>query len=334
MFRISAAAVVTLTLLAVGWFVMTRSGTTPAPGTSSAQAQDQFASNRPAATSPLPFDGKRAMTYLKQICDIGPRISGSEGMTQQIALLRKHFEALGGKIELQKFDALQRSQGQATPMTNLIVSWFPERRRRVLFCCHYDTRPFADEETDERRRNGRFISANDGGSGVAWLMELAHHMKDFKGEVGVDFVIFDGEEFVFDREDKYFFGSQHFAQAYRKRGEQGPRYVAGILLDMMGGKNPEFPVDQHSWQLAEGLVREVWQTAAELKCDLFVERMGRYAVEDDHIALNRIAGIPTIDIIDFSYKHWHRLSDTPEQCSADTLEQVARVLTVWAQRTR
>jgi hypothetical protein len=54
-------------------------------------------------------------------------------------------------------------------------------------------------------------------------------------------------------------------------------------------------------------------------------------VLDDHLALNR-AGIPAVDIIDFDYKHWHKLTDLPDQCSPETMTAVATVLTVWLQR--
>ena len=80
-------------------------------------------------------------------------------------------------------------------------------------------------------------------------------------------------------------------------------------------------------------MREVWGIAAELKCDAFQEKLSRFAVEDDHIALNR-GGIPAIDIIDFDYPHWHRLTDLPKNCSAATMEQVAKVCSVWLQRVQ
>src|SRR5438034_623706 len=80
-----------------------------------------------------------------------------------------------------------------------------------------------------------FVSANDGGSGVALLMELAHHMKDLQTAVGVDFVFFDGEEFIHDKNDDYFFGSRHFADDYR-RNKPKFTYAAAVLLDMIGGK--------------------------------------------------------------------------------------------------
>src|SRR5262249_59302279 len=121
---------------------------------------------------------------------------------------------LGGKVERQKFPARRRSQGGQVAMANLIVRWHPERQRRIILCSHYDTRPLADQEPDERKWREPFVSANDGGSGVALLMELAHHMKDLKTAVGVDFVFFDGEEVIHDKDDDYFFGSRHFFDDY------------------------------------------------------------------------------------------------------------------------
>src|SRR5262249_62095463 len=174
---------------------------------------------------------------------------------------------LGGKVERQKFPARRRSQGGQVAMANLIVRWHPERQRRIILCSHYDTRPIADQEPDPRKWREPFLSANDGGSGVALLMELAHHMKDLKTAVGVDFVFFDGEEYIFDQaRDKYFFGSEHFAEQYRKTRPKY-RYVGAVLLDMIAGKNARFPQERNSRRHAEALVDELWKIAAELKCN-------------------------------------------------------------------
>src|SRR5262249_22225084 len=160
----------------------------------------------PPPAEPVPFDARRAMGYLEKVCAIGPRVSGSDGMAKQQDLLNDHFTALGGRVSLQRFPARQVSVRRPTPMANMIVAWHPERADRVALCSHYDTRPIADQEPNPRRWREPFVSANDGGSGVALLMELAHHMKGLKTEVGVDFVFFDGEEYIFEPgTDKYFF---------------------------------------------------------------------------------------------------------------------------------
>jgi hypothetical protein len=282
----------------------------------------------------IPFDAKRAMGYLEAICQIGPRISGTEGMKKQQELLQKHFEAVGGQLTWQRFEAQRKTWRQPVPMANLIVSWHPDRERRVILCSHYDTRPGAHQEPNPRDWEKPFLSANDGGSGVALLMELAHHMKEVKTAVGVDFVIFDGEEYVFTPHasiDDYFFGSKHFAQQYKK-SQTKTKYLGAVLMDMIGGKHAQFPIEPNSLTLAGALTGELWKIADELKCDAFLKDYGR-AAEDDHLALNR-AGIPAVDIIDFEYPHWHRLTDVPENCSGDSMKQVARVLTVWLQRVK
>ncbi len=301
------------------------------------ESQDsQFGADRVRSDAkPAPFDGKRAMKYLETICALGPRISGSASMRKQQALIKKHFEDLGARVTFQTFEAKQNSVKGKVEMTNIIISFQPEKKRRVILCSHYDTRPIADQETDPRDWRKPFVSANDGGSGVALLMELGHHMKDLKTSVGVDFVIFDGEEYIFEtegvRRDRYFIGSEYFAQSWRKSKDRCD-YAAAILLDMIAGKDLKLPVEVHSYNDSPRLCKEVWDIAKEHHAKAFQWRRG-HNVLDDHTELHKV-GIPAIDIIDFDYPHWHRLSDTPANCSIDSMEQVARVLSVWLQRTK
>ncbi len=295
--------------------------------------RDEFAQDQVVdLPKPAAFDTARAMKYLRDLCAIGPRLSGSEGMRKQQDLLKEHFEKPVSKVTLQKFEATQRSQGRATPMANLIVTWHPDRDKRVLLCSHYDTRPIADQERDRRNWTKPFISANDGTSGVAWLMELGNHMKDLTLNVGVDFVFFDGEEFIFEPgRDEYFFGSKHFADEYR-REKPKHRYVAGVLLDLFAGANASYPLEGNSMYWAGAVVEDIWKVADRLGVKSFRNQAGN-PVEDDHLALNN-AGIPTADIIDFEYPHWHRLSDTPEQVSEESMANVAKVLSVWVQKVK
>jgi glutaminyl-peptide cyclotransferase len=289
----------------------------------------------PAAdVKPAAFDGDRAMKYLETVCKIGPRISGTEGMKKQQELIEKHFTDLGAKVRYQKFTAKQRGK-KPVELANLIVSYNPDKARRVILCSHYDTRPIADQEGNPKRWTEPFVSANDGGSGVALLMELAHHMKDMKLAVGVDFVFFDGEEYIHDpREDEefYFLGSRHFA-AEAAKNRKTTQYLGAILLDMIAGKGAEFPIEQNSMLHASKLVKEVWDIADELKCDAFTRGFSKSPINDDHIALNE-KSIPAIDIIDFEYPHWHKLSDVPKNCGPKQMTQVAKVCSVWIQRQK
>jgi hypothetical protein len=311
----------------------------PWKGNAEGPRRDRFAEDRdaPAAAKPAAFDAKRAMGYLEAVCKIGPRISGTDGMKKQQELLEKHFKEHGGKVTWQRFNARQRSQPRPVAMANLVVSYFPDKARRVIVCSHYDTRPIADQERDPRRWREPFLSANDGGSGVALMMELAHHMKGLETAAGVDFVFFDGEEYIFEpATDKYFFGSEQFAREYaRNKAKSKTRYAGAVLLDMVGGKGARFPIEQNSWRKAESLVRDFWGIAVELRCRAFLDAFSEQPVLDDHLALNN-AGIPAIDIIPNldDYPHWHKLTDVPKNCSGETLEQVAKVVSVWLQRAK
>ena len=289
-------------------------------------------SGDPAARKAGPFDGDRALKYLSMVCDLGPRVSGSDAMALQQKIVQKHFEEHGATVTLQKFDGKQPSRDRAVPMANLIASWHPDRTTRVIISGHYDCRPIADQETNVRDWTRPFASANDGTSTVAFLMELAHHMKDLKAHLGVDFVLFDGEEYIHDRQrDKFFLGSDHFAAEYVK-AKSGPKYRAAINLDLFAGKGATYPVEQNSALRAGPLVEDVWKLAAELGVKSFKMDYGP-EVQDDHIALNR-AGIPAIDIIDFDYPHWHKLADTPDKCSAESMANVAKVVMAWLERVK
>lgn len=294
----------------------------------------QFAADRPAAGDPWPFDADRALRCLNRLCELGPRISGTAGMARQQELLKDHFEKLGAQVRFQKFTARQVSRPQPVEMANMVITWRPQAARRVIFCGHYDTRPVADQEPDRARWTDTFISANDGTSSVAFLMELAHHVNNAALNVGLDFVLFDGEEYIFDgQRDRYFFGSEQFAQQYTQRRPGDPVYIAAILLDLFAGKEPRLLKETNSVFLAGFLVEDVWRTAAKLNVPIFVNEQTAGGVQDDHLALNRV-GIPAIDLIDFSYPHWHRLSDKPENVSGTAMAQVAKVLTVWVQGVR
>jgi hypothetical protein len=286
-----------------------------------------------AARDPLAraaLDADRAFDYLVKVCDIGTRISGSEGMEKQQLLLTDHFTKLGAKVGLQTFDARHPTTGGPVRMSNLIVSWHPDSKERVLLCCHYDTRPLPDQDSNPNlARNGKFIGANDGASGVALYMELGHHMAALKPTYGVDFVFFDGEELVYGPNDPFFLGSEHFAKRYKSDPPEH-KYVYGVLVDMIGDKNLQIFQESNSLRYAPQLTRSIWSTAKALGVNEFVARE-KHEVRDDHLALNQIAKIPSCDLIDFDYPHWHTTRDVPASCSGSSLAKVGKVLLTWLQ---
>lgn len=296
-------------------------------------------SAQPAATDPKlvipsPYDAERAFSYLIQICDIGPRPSATPAMQRQQQLLSDFFAKRGGKVELQKFNVRHPETGQAVELANLIARWKPTSPKRFLLCAHYDTRPFPDR--DPVNPKGRFVGANDGGSGVAALMELSNHIHLLPADVGVDIVLFDGEELVYrEGRDNYFLGSEHFAREY-VANPPSVLYSGGILLDMVGDKELTIYYERNSWNYARELTKSVFETAKQLNVDAFIPRI-RHEIRDDHLPLNQIAKIPTIDLIDFDYprpgigapRYWHTTQDVPENCSGHSLATVVYVVHQW-----
>lgn len=273
-----------------------------------------------------PLDARRAFGYLTEICKIGPRYSGSQGMVRQQKLIADHFNKFGARVQFQPFDAEHPLTGDPVRMNNIIVSWQPDARRRILLACHYDTRPLPDRDLFNPR--GEFVGANDGASGVALFMELAHQMADLDTDYGVDFVFFDGEELVYGRRGQYFLGSEHFSKEYRDN-PPSYRYDYGILVDMVADRNLNIHKERNSVKYAPELVDSVWGTARALGVKEFIGGRPKHEVQDDHLPLNEIAKIPSIDIIDFDYRHWHTTKDTPENCSGASLAKVGRVLIAW-----
>lgn len=200
-----------------------------------------------------PFEGARAYTMLERLCRLGPRISGSNGMQRQQEVLSRHFTDLGGQVEMQSFTVRHPVNGAEVSLANLIVHWHPNKKERILLCAHYDTRPFADRDPIPKRRRQPLIGANDGASGTAVLAELARHMPTLESPYGVDFVLFDAEEFVYDdARDKYFLGSEYFCasicqpsagtqvQVGRVAGHGGGRGLADL------SRNTQCPLARHA----------------------------------------------------------------------------------------
>lgn len=282
------------------------------------------------------FDEDRSFAHLENVCAFGRRFSTSRGMTQQQDYIRQHFESLGVQIFTQPFFVRNPLDGRQVELANMVARFHPHRSKRLLLCCHYDTRPFPD--LDRRNPHGVFIGANDGASGVAVLCELARHMNQLSGELesdltttaehpkaddgkyGIDFAFFDGEEFVYvARRDPMFLGSTHFANQYARTGRPpepkvsrgdvsqlqsaqpaDSRYVFAILIDMVGDKNLQIFYEGNSLRYAPRLTKSIWDVAARMKVKEFVPKQ-KHHLRDDHLPLNQIARIPTCDIIDFDF---------------------------------
>ncbi len=287
----------------------------------------------PLTLEQIPFDGRAAYEYLKQICAVGPRPSGSAGMVAQQKILSEYFQRLGAQVRFQEFRAPNPLDQSSVPMANMIVQWHPDRMERILLCTHYDTRPLPDH--DPRNMNGVHIGANDGASGLAVLMELGKWMPRLESKYGVDFVLFDGSQFVYKEGrwrhpgDPSNLGAKEFAHSYVN--DPPPyKYHWGVLVNMVGNADLHVyeEMNSMSYRATRPLVEDIWRVAYQTGVREFVATR-KDSVSDDHLRLNDIAKIPTCEIIDFDDPNWRTQQDTPDHCSPLSLAKVGWVVLQW-----
>jgi glutaminyl-peptide cyclotransferase len=277
-------------------------------------------------STPIPTaSGTRAFSFLTAQTDFGPRNPNSPGHAACLTYLMTTLGGLADRTSRQDFTQ-QGYGGEVLGLTNVVASFRPEALNRILLCAHWDTRPRADQDPDKSKRHLPILGANDGASGVAVLLELATLFKKSPPPVGIDLVLFDGEDYGKESDHQfYFLGARYYAS--QQQGKSVPRF--GILLDMVGDTFLDLPVEGFSQKYAPDVVDLVWKTAARLGYQQFDQAAGS-EVLDDHIPLNE-AGIRTIDLIDFNYpdptnRFWHTHQDIPANCSSESLEAVATVL--------
>lgn len=278
------------------------------------------------------FSADSAMLLVEAQCRMGARVPGSVAHEQCAAWIISQFEKLGLQVSTQTSPRTMWD-GRTFTMKNLFAQYKPDAEHRILLCTHWDSRPWADQDPDSTKHRSAVPAANDGASGVAVLLEVARHLQELNTGVGVDFLCFDLEDYgapywatgPADGTD-WCVGSRYWAM--NKPETYKPAYA--ILLDMVGGSDARFRYEFFSRQYAQSTLARVWAIAQEAGyADYFLQEDG-LMLTDDHLPLNRIAGIKTIDLIGTAHDSfsstWHTTSDTPENLSADRLKAVGQTL--------
>lgn len=266
-------------------------------------------------SKPYPtFNADSAYAFIQKQVDFGPRVPGTKGHSDTKAWLTGKLEGYGWAVQTQDFQT-KTYDGLTWDLSNIIASYNPQATKRILLAAHWDTRRIADKDTE--RLNEPIDGANDGGSGVGVLLEIARTIasQELKPEVGIDIILFDGEDDGEPEKSRtrnnaqefwWCLGSQHWS-----KNKHIPNYSAyfGILVDMVGGRNAKFYREGNSRQYASGILSKVWSHAANLgHSDFFIQKDAP-EILDDHVFVNAHAGIPTIDIVDFSpdygFGHYH-----------------------------
>lgn len=283
------------------------------------------------------FDADSAYNYVKAQVDFGPRVPNTKEHVACGEYLAGKLASFGATVTNQYAD-LTAYDGTLLKGRNIIGSFNPETKKRVLLCAHWDTRPWADNDKDESKHHTPILGANDGASGVGALLEIARQLGKKTPSIGVDIIFFDAEDYGTPefykgehKEESWCLGTQYWAKTPHVEGYNA-RF--GILLDMVGGKGATFYKEAYSSQFAASTVKKVWNKAASMGYNsYFINEDGGF-VTDDHLFVNRIAQIPCIDIIptDLSSQEggfgafWHTMDDNMNIIDRSTLKAVGQTV--------
>ena len=280
------------------------------------------------------FNSDSAYFFVEQQVNFGPRVISSKAWDNCSKYLTNKLESYNAKVIVQQAPITTYDQKKHT-LRNIIGSYSPEKNNRIALFAHWDSRHVADYDTINTSKP--ILGANDGGSGVGVLLEIARNLNLKNPKIGVDIIFFDAEDYGQPENSKFpimndswCLGSQHWSKNPHKQN-----YFAkyGILLDMVGGKDAEFWQESISSYYASNIIKKVWDVAHNIGYSNFFIYKNSPQIMDDHYYVNTIAGIPTIDIIEYDpfsktnfNKHWHTHADNMNNVDRKTLKAVGQTV--------
>ena len=278
------------------------------------------------------FDGNAAKKFVAKQVAFGTRVTGSEGHQKCKDWIVSQFKSFGAEVMEQDFTATTFNQVKLNA-TNIIARYNPNVKERIILSAHYDTRPFADKDPDLLRQSDPILGADDAGSGVGVLLEIAKLLQSNLVPMGVDIVLFDAEDYgdsESNNPNSWGLGSQYWSKNPHLKREN-VKY--GILLDMVGAKGAKFYKEGFSMQVAKRLNNKIWSLAAGMKKDNFFINEPGGSITDDHYFVIKNFRLPMVDIINMPSEnfgfgaHWHTHADNMEVIDVKTLEAVGQVVT-------
>ena len=280
------------------------------------------------------FERDSAFAFVKKQVDFGPRVPNSDAQKRCKDWLVERLTAYGLKVTEQPFTA-KAYTGKTLNGINIIAQYKPEAAKRIFLAAHWDSRHIADSPLSTDRKNEPILGADDGGSGVGIILEIARTLQANPADLGVDFVLYDAEDYGDDSDENpnpnsWCLGSQHWSRNLVPSG-YSPKY--GILLDMVGAKDAKFTKEGVSMNFAPTVMNKVWKTGQNLGYTNYFSEEKSGPVTDDHYFVNTIAKIPMIDIIGKSSTtqtgfgpHWHTHDDDMDIIDVRALRAVGQTL--------
>jgi glutaminyl-peptide cyclotransferase len=263
--------------------------------------------------APERFDAERAFADLEAQVKIGPRPSGTPENAELVRFLVMSLKQAGAE------DVVVQS-----PWQNVAATIPGTADGTIVVGAHHDTKDIPG-----------LLGANDGASGVAVVLELARVLAAEAPLHGpsISLALFDAEEARGDRDfaEDGTRGSKQYVAYAESRGEQGAPPIeeieSMILFDLVGDCDLEIPreaaSDERLYEEFAEAAREVNGSNSPAPFEGEAEAVG-----DDHVPF-LAAGIPAIDVIDFTYggeerpgTYWHTTEDTLGKVCSESLDAV------------
>lgn len=283
------------------------------------------------------FNEDSAYAFVKAQVDFGPRVPGTTAHAKCAEYLVSKLKSYGWETQIQN-GSITTYDGKKFNLKNIMASHKPEIQNRILLMAHWDTRPFADQDSVNSTMPND--GADDGASGVAAILEIARQFSISKPEVGIDIFFDDLEDYGNQQahdENTWALGTQYWAKNPHK-----PGYIAqyGILLDMVGSKNATFPREGLSLEYAPYVVKKIWNKAAHLGYSNYFVFQDIHGITDDHAYVISGANIPCVDIVNWDFNignfgyHHHRHSDNMNIIDKNTLKAVGQTVleVIWEEQ--
>jgi len=280
------------------------------------------------------FNADSAFHFVQAQTEFGPRVPNGDAHAQCAVFLTQTLKLYCDTFYVQEYIATTYN-GIKLRAKNMIGSFNPDHEKRIFLAAHWDSRPYADHDPDRANHEKPIDGANDGASGVGVLLEIARQLAIKNPNIGVDIIFFDAEDWGPPtgsnlNGDWWCLGSQHWAQNPHL---ESYRAEYGILLDMVGASDAKFYHEGYSSHYAQSIVSKIWGTAHRLGfSNLFINQPGNPII-DDHLYVNQIAKIPTVNIVHqdnhtgTGFNHtWHTLMDNISNIDKNSLDKVGKTV--------
>ena len=279
------------------------------------------------------FNVDSAYSYIEKQVAYGPRVPNTIAHEKCYNYLISSLNRFGANITTQH-ELVSRYDGVKMGMKNIIASFNPNQSKRILLCAHWDSRFIADNDVKDVDKP--ILGANDGGSGVGVLLEIARQISFNPIAIGIDIIFFDVEDqgqpsnVINPIPHTWCLGSQYWS-----RNPHTENYFAdfGILLDMVGGKDAKFTKEGVSVQFGSRIVDKVWKIAAKKGFSNYFVSQKTPPIIDDHLYINNLIYIPTINIVEYDQNthnrfnaHHHKHTDNMSIIDKNTLHVVGQTV--------